>query len=378
MASFEGDILLDEAGGETLLGTFELTVPRYYDDLMTVMVTNKRLIIGPDYQGPHGKKPYLKPALQAVMDPETYLHSEELAHVRAVRKPDFYLGVIGEEIYTNVLELSYGDLITMETREQGVIEEFQRVLKEAMSVKKPLVRLPEGERILYSSSETGFFPYMDAAFRELYFMGTNRVTFAITNKRLLFYRVNHVDNIHPQPRVTFGQPRLQFFSIPHDRIVQTLNAGEMFRFMIKGEIQGFEVPGLFAYDDIKYVKDSYACGKCGKTIEGSMFYTTLMGRLSPPEVRTGIKCNGCGSTICRSCEVKTTLGIRCPVCGKSRKNVAYIDPSYERTSINGEAQAQVKPVGPRLGTKDKEWALDLCGVMLKETIMPALKIMMGP
>ena len=360
------DIFIDTNTGERLLKAAT------YGISLKLVLTNRRLIA-------------LTSAAYLNQDPFNFVIP--LTQIAAVRTEKKIIGTIALLVDTKA-----GESIKFEG--EGSVELFGQAILAALPSASPAVVFPMDEQVYYEGDNlkfiwnSNFGSEIGQEMHEKRFYNTLRMTLAVTNHRMFFYRISNVAAMtgsHAYANVTYGEPRLQFISIPWEKIQRVSYGGS---FLEKGmhlvlttPVWGHDVPWLKAYPDeqIKVEEYSETCAKCGGVIVGGVGTQRKSKDGSLIEAsQTGWHCPTCHTSYhhdkkCRPSKEK------CPVC---KQPMQAIDRAYSKLILGDQAiaaspfmAAQIfSPVAP-MGESGKEWNMPITSDMKgwETQVLPAVR-----
>lgn len=364
------DIFIDTHTGERLLkaAIFDLSEPSF-----KLVLTNRRLI--------------------ALMTAQNFCQDNfniviPLNQIAAVRTEKKMIGTIALLIDTKT-----GESIKIENK--GPLELFGQVILAALPSATPAVVFPEGEKVYYEGDNlkfiwnSNFGTEIGQEMHEARFYNTLRMTLAVTSHRMFFYRISNIAEMSGNKvsaYVTYGEPRLQFISIPWERI-QRISYGGSFlekgmNLVLTTPVWSHDVPWLKAYPDelIKVEEYSHTCAQCGGEIVGGVGAQRKSKDGSVIEAsQTGWHCSTCQVSYHHDKKCGPSKG-KCPVC---KQPMQAIDRAYFNLILSDQAilasqfmAAQIfTPVAP-MGEMGKEWNLPITSDLKgwETQVLPAIKL----
>jgi hypothetical protein len=356
------DIFIDTQTGETLLKAAT------YGSSLKLVLTNRRLIA-------LMSAPYL--------NQDTFNFVIPLNQITAVRTEKKMIGTIALLVDTRA-----GESIKFEG--EGSLELFGQAILAALPSASPAVVFPAGEQVYYEGDNlkfiwnSNFGTEIGQEIHEKRFYNTLRMTLAVTNHRMFFYRISNVAEMTGSrafANVKYGEPRLQFISIPWERI-QRISYGGSFlekgmNLVLTTPVWAYEIPWLQAYPDelIKVEEYHHTCAKCGGEIIGGVGGQRKSKDGSLIEAsQTGWHCPTCQVAYHHDKKCGPSKG-KCPVC---KQPMQAIDRAYSKLTLSDQAipAAQILTPVPPMGETGKEWNLpittDLKG--FETQVLPAIKL----
>jgi Zn finger protein HypA/HybF involved in hydrogenase expression len=256
-----------------------------------------------------------------------------------------------------------------------------RYIKAAMpNAIRPLT-FPEGEGVFFDgganlellnlNGENSPFTDTELLARQ-FFNKTARLSLAVTNRRMLFYRINHIHEMNWQGsglNLKLGPPQLQSISLPWEAVRRFVVSGGF----VGGNVSMILEQPLWAWTTqslrvlphellaCKY--ETRACIRCG----GSMYGGVGPKRIDQngKEIEStvvGSYCSKCNTALHKSC-LKTleNLTSKCPTCGQPRQ---VIDRGYYTLIMRDEVINQRLNLArqfsiPPVGKPGEEWKLTL-------------------
>lgn len=272
----------------------------------------------------------------------------------------------------------------------GSLEYFGQAILSAIPNASPAVVFPADEQVFYEGNNLKFIWHTDFGteigqeMHEARFYNTLRMTLAVTNHRMFFYRISNIAQMsgnNVSAYVTYGEPRLQFISIPWERILRISYGGT---FLEKGmnlvlttPVWAHEVPLLKAFPDeqIRVEEFRHTCAKCGGEIVGGVGSQRKSKEGSVIEAsQTGWHCPTCHTSYHHDKKCLRSIG-KCPVC---KQPMLAIDRAYSKLILSDQAiaAAQILPPVPPLGGTGKEWNLPITSDLKgwEEQVLPAIKL----
>ena len=361
------DIFIDTHTSERLLKAAT------YGSSLKLVLTNRRLIA-------LMTAPYL--------NQDTFNFVIPLNQIAAIRTEKKIIGTIALLVDTKA-----GESLRFEG--EGSLELFGQAVLAALPSASPAIVFPTGEHVFYEGDNlkflwnSNFGTEIGQEMHETRFYNTLRMTLAVTNHRMFFYRISNVAEMtgsRTYANVTYGEPRLQFISIPWERI-QRISYGGTFlekgmNLVLTTPVWGHEVPGLKAYPDeqIRMEEFRHTCAKCGSEIVGGVGSQRKSKDGSLIETsQTGWHCPNCQVSYhhdkkCRPSKEK------CPVC---KQPMQAIDRAYSKLTLSDQAIAAspylaahiFAPVA-QMDETGKEWNLPITSDLKgwETQVLPAIKL----
>jgi len=361
-----------EAFVDTLTGEKLLKATKF-DISLKLVLTNRRLIALTE-------APFFNQDIFNLVIP--------LKQIAAIRTQKNIIGTTSIFVETKAGE-------TFKFEDKGPLDLFCQAILAALPSALPAVMFPAGEQVFYEGDNLKFIWNSISSFEigqeihEKRFYNTNRVTLAVTNHRMFFYRISNIAKMTGNTRsasVTYGEPRLQFISIPWERI-QRISYGGSFlekgmNLVLTSPVWAFELPCLKAYPDeqIKVEETSHTCAKCGGTIVGGVGSQrkSLDGSFIESS-QTGWHCPSCNTSYHHDKKCRPSRE-KCPVC---KQPMQVIDRAYSKLILSDQALAaspfmaeQIFSPIPPMGETGNEWNMpittDLKG--WETQVLPAVRL----
>lgn len=366
-------IFFDTSHRESQIMSLEgIRVSDFYREVdSTVLITDRRIISMP--------RGMIRGSAAALDNPDNYYDIKEIADIRSI---SFSTGL------TSFVNLTFknGRDVQLYTFDQ--VEALLSALRPLVSQPAPLLWFPEGETVLFKSGPgIHFLPDMTITERRDVFWTAGNIQMVVTDRRILFYRVNQIGKFTRGALgvdAEFRNPSLQFISIPLQDIVNFSVAKGMLSGVVlklNKRIHGFELGSLsvFPVDDLIFEQHEYTCKHCGKSFRG--------GKLdSEPAVDLeGYVCGRCGAPLCAGSVKQGFFSafisnhIHCPACREKAAPAAYVVSSRFRVTARGSLENAFPELNraelyvSSMGKDGKAWDLRICESKWQDLVVPALQ-----
>lgn len=371
------NVFIDTHNGEKLLSAtiFDNPEPNF-----KLILTDRRLI-------------YLLPAGSSNIGGDARLNQDNffkvipLRRIASVKYQKTFTGAI-----SLVIETEKGENLKLSSK--GPLDSFAQRIQEAVLNAPPAMIFPPEEKVFYDGDNLGFLwthhvsNRFGAEVHNKRFFATLSAGLAVTNCRMLFYKITHVAQMESNitgVSATLGEPQLQFLSIPWEVIrritIDTSFMSKSVNLVLATPVWAFMKRGLHVYPDheISVQELQHNCAKCGGTITGGVGMQRKDARgIAIETAQTGWHCLYCKTSyhIDKKCLPSKD---KCPTC---KKPMQAIDRSYPKVILNGQAQAeapylaaQMPPVPP-LGVMGTEWNLPIMSDLKgwEEQVLPAVRM----
>lgn len=366
------DLFIDTQTGEKLLkaATFDQSEPAF-----KLVLTNRRVIDLRTGQA------------DSYLNQDNFNRIIPLTSITAVRSQKNFSGSV-----TMIIETKAGESVKFENK--GPLDLFGQAILAALPNASPAVLFPADERVYYEGDNlkfiwtSSFGQRIGQEIHEARFNNTLRVTLAVTNQRMFFYRISHIAQItgnRVSATVRYGEPRLQFISIPW-KDIQRISFGGSFlekgmNLVLTKPVWGFQTRWMKAYpdDQIRVEEYHHTCAKCGDEIVGGVGNQRRSADGSVLDsAQTGWYCPACHTSYhhdkkCRPAKEK------CPTCNQP---MLAIDRAYSKVILSGQALAeapylagQMPPTAP-MGEAGKEWNLPITSDLKgwETQVLPAIRL----
>jgi hypothetical protein len=354
---------LDAANGESLLAADQPDLQFYF----SLILTDRRLIVLSPLDIGSGNKPW------ELTVPDRYFITWPLHNL---------VGIEAKPVETHSSKMT----IKTDTGESHTwqfsppFDNFAVHIKNALPKASNPLTFPAGEELFFDGGSNleilnliGDSPFIETELlARQFFNKFARLSLAITNRRLLFYRINHIQEMVWQGssmEVKLGPPNLQFISLPWEAVRRIEVSGGIIgggvTMILDQPVWAWTIPGLklLPHDEITCEVEIHPCARCG----GNIFGGVGSKRKTPhgQDIETSISgtfCSKCGTAYHKNClkslESPTS---KCPTCGQPRQ---VIDRGYYK--LNLKSQAQLETPGlllqfniPPVGKFGEEWKLTL-------------------
>ena len=259
---------------------------------------------------------------------------------------------------------------------ENFAQHTQAAIQKAML---PLV-FPAGEEVFFDGVDDFNFlnlgnqssPFVGSELIAKRFLNSHRISLAITNRRLLFYRINHIQNMTGHfgtVEIQMGAPILQFISLPWEAIQRISVARSLLGggvdLVLDQPVWAWMTQGLKVYppESITCQEIERPCKKCGKTIVGGVGEIRQDSRGQNIDgTVSGSYCPQCNTATHKACmKFGESPTSKCPTCQQPRQ---LIDRGYAQLHLQDEAQREVSYLTqqanvPPIGKSGEEWKLTL-------------------
>ncbi|MHB0870665.1 MAG: hypothetical protein ACYC5J_14625 [Chloroflexota bacterium] len=363
--------LLDSANGEKAVAQLDGIDVSEFCSKSRLLITDRRIWVSPP--------PDVKLTPVGSGNPDAYYHVLEFTDFRDVATE--------QGLFGNSIKVTFKNGSTCQLK--GPSEKLGNlayVLRALAAQAKPLIQFPDDETVLLKSGPgISCLPSLGKDFRREVFWDGTQIRMAVTDRRIVFYRVQQLDQMKPgysRVGVRFGRPRLQFACIPIENVLAIAPASGRFTgvtLTLNTRLVGYELLSLRLYPvgDLVFHQYEYSCAGCGRSIKGQV----QVGEPKDTFTFEGYGCASCKSWLCSDCAKPAFFSRRlaCPKCGEKEKPAYFITATGYRVIASGQvaealpaANSKFNPL-PVEGKEGREWNLEVCEKKWAGFIVPAVE-----